>query len=119
MHDDLNNLSDDYLTKTELFVLDCRRRGMSDTAIRRLLQLSAAEAVAFGLMPAQTTKPDETASGTGERGAAETWPQSAGRRKPFARAALHSRRLQATRGGMRRNAARKFIANRRKQGDKV
>lgn len=83
MSKDPEALEQEYLTKTEIFVLDCRRRGMSDTAIRRLLHLSASDAVAFGLTPTQ--KPKQQDDPELEERAPDPWPQSAGRRKPFAR----------------------------------
>ena len=74
-----------YLTKTEVFVLNCRRRGMSDTAIRRLLHLSAAEAVALGLMTTQGTKSPAVPEQSTQPESSNSWPQREGRRKPFAR----------------------------------
>ena len=91
MDNALEPLTEAYLTKTEIFVLDCRERGMSDTAIRRLLQLSAADAVALGLIPAQNPKPQQGPSLQGGQ-TGECWPQSAGRRKPFARGTARGRR---------------------------
>lgn len=73
------------LTKTEAFVVDCRKRGMSDTAIRRLLQLSAAEAVALGLIPAQPTDAQSNRQACNQGPGVKFWPQREGRRGPFAR----------------------------------
>jgi hypothetical protein len=78
---------DIYLTKTEAFVVHCRSRGMSHTAIRRLLQLSAAEAVALGLVPAQgAQKTGARTQGGGQVPAgSQTWPLREGRCRPFQR----------------------------------
>ncbi len=74
-----------FLTKTEVFVVDCRKRGMSGTAIRRLLQLSAAEAVALGIIPAQAGRSQAARKADAEQPTAEAWPQKEGRRKVFPR----------------------------------
>ncbi|WP_282608897.1 hypothetical protein [Pelagibius sp. Alg239-R121] len=74
-----------FLTKTEAFVLECRNRGMSETAIRRLLQLSAADAVALGLISAQGAGCKAGQETSGQTPNAESWPHLQGRRKPFAR----------------------------------
>lgn len=74
-----------YLTKTEAFVVACRERGMSDTAIRRLLQLSASEAVALGIIPGNALEAPAS-QGAGTKGSAATsWPQREGRCQPFPR----------------------------------
>lgn len=97
MDNALEKLPEEYLTKTEIFVLECRQRGMSDTAIRRLLQLSAADAVALGLIPAQNAQPEQGPQAQDAQ-PGESWPQSAGRRKPFARSTARGRREGRRRG---------------------
>lgn len=73
------------LTKTEAFVIECRERGMSDTAIRRLLQLSAAEAVALGVVPAQAVETPSPRDASVHDLAPASWPQREGRRRAFPR----------------------------------
>ncbi len=85
MNEDEPTSAGHYLTKTEAFVVECRARGMSDTAIRRLLQLSASDAAAFGVIPGHASEVTAKQEAPVEVSAATSWPQSEGRRRTFPR----------------------------------
>lgn len=74
-----------YLTKTEAFVVECRERGMSDTAVRRLLQLSASDAAALGVIPGHASETASKQDAPVQASVGTSWPQSEGRRRAFPR----------------------------------
>ncbi len=110
VNDDSVLPSGPFLTKTEAFVLECRSRGMSNTAIRRLLQLSAAEAAALGVIPSQASdrSSSETAGDTGQ--SSKSWPERQGRCRAHRRRAPIS--ANSAKGSSR---ARRGWAQRRRQ----
>lgn len=102
-----------FLTRTEAIVVECRKRGMSDTAIRRLLQLSAAEAVALGIIPSQAGGIQGRENGCDAGSMAASWPQMGELRD---RRRVFPRRRPARTGAARRpRGGRRRLEDRERQ----